>query len=111
MIVKNKKLIFKSMRNADNQSSTSNEISTLQKLGFEDQLDIQRTFASILNRMRFSSFTISVIMEIISYIQILSIGFLATVPGIIDGSKNTMFLSRFFRSSLCLSTLFNSEKN
>lgn len=98
------------MKNADNHSSTSNDASTLQKLGFEDRLDLQRVFASILNRMRISSFTISIIMEIISYIQILSIGFLATVPGIIDGSKNTMFLSTFFQTSIYLSSLFKSEK-
>ena len=93
----------------DASSTITNETTALQKLGFDNQADLQRTFASILNRMRPSSTILSIVSEIVSYIQILSIGFIATTEGILDGSSYTNFISIFFCGSMDVSILFSDK--
>ncbi|OHT04039.1 Adenylate and Guanylate cyclase catalytic domain containing protein [Tritrichomonas foetus] len=94
----------------DTHSTISNETTALQKLGFDNHIDTQRVFASILNRMRPSSMVLSIVMEVISFIQILSLGFVATVPGIIDGSTYTTFLATFFKGSMDISNCFSDKR-
>lgn len=80
----------------ETHSVISNETTALQKLGFENGSDLQRTFSSILNRMRQSTAILPILMELISFLQMISIGFIPTIDGILSGNQHTMFLHTFF---------------
>ena len=91
------------------QSSASSESEILQKLGFENQIDNRTIYASILNGLRINFSVIPILIEIISYIQVCSIGFYCTIPGILSESSYTHFVHSFFETALDLSTLFSNK--
>lgn len=98
------------MRNIDGHPILGDDITTLQILGVNGEHDSNQTFASIINRIKPSSSLLSIIMELISFIQIVSIGFLSTSPAILDGSIYTQFISVFFRTAMDLSSLFHDPE-
>lgn len=97
-------------KGGDSHSTNSSETAALQKLGFDAQMNVQTMFASTVNRVKPSSAILSIIFEIVSFIQIISISFYSTIDGLLSGSRYTYFLARSFRVAMNLAHLFPDIK-
>ena len=95
----------------ENLSSNSDDTVFLQKLGFEANLNNQQIFASILNRLHSPFLVISVLMEIISYVQILAIGFYSSISGLLNENKYTDFLHTFLSIAIDFTNIFSKNKD
>ena len=96
-------------KGGDSHSNSSSETAALQKLGF-DRNSIQNVFASIMNRMRPSSAVLAVLQELVSFVQILGIGFYSSIDdGILLGNPYTEFLGTILRRSVDLADLFSNR--
>ena len=98
-------------KGGDSHSTNSSETAALQKLGFDGRGTIQNVFASIVNRVRPSSAVLAILQEIVSFLQILAIGFYSSIDGILQGSPYTDFLGVMFRRCLDVATFFPDRVN
>ena len=91
------------------RSTISGDSAVLQKLGFGTAISDMKVFASILNRLRSPIIAITYILEVISYIQIISIGFYSNINGLLDGNQYTEFLHDFFQFCIDIPSLSNDK--